>query len=143
MKEIDGNDVYVKHLTMWAIDCGNAHQFHESQRLFEEAKDLLSIVSDDTKVTYYSQYGFYLIKTNENTRAADVLKKGIELCIESIGEDYGLLTTMYHNLGRAYMLQHDYANALLYLNKSKDLQMKLNDKVMQRTLDYISECESK
>ena len=50
---------------------------------------------------------------------------------------------MYHNLGRAYMLQQDYDNALLYLNKSKDLQIKLNGKAMQRTLDYIKECESK
>lgn len=143
IKEIDGNDVYAKHLTMWAIDCGNAHQYQEAQRLFEEAKGLFSIVSDNTKVTYYSQYGFYLIKTNENSRATDVLKNGIKLCVESLGEDYALLTTMYHNLGRAYMLQQDYANALLYLNKSKDLQIKLNGKAMQRTLDYIKECESK
>ena len=50
---------------------------------------------------------------------------------------------MYHNLGRAYMLQQDNANALLFLNKSKDLQMKLNGNAMQRTLDYINECESK
>ena len=143
IKEIDGNDVYAKHLTMWAIDCGNAHQYQEAQRLFEEAKGLFSIVSDNTKVTYYSQYGFYLIKTNEIPRATDVLKNGIKLCVESLGEDYALLTTMYHNLGRAYMLQQDYANALLYLNKSKDLQIKLNGKAMQRTLDYIKECESK
>jgi tetratricopeptide (TPR) repeat protein len=143
IKEIDGNDVYAKHLTMWAIDCGNAHQYQEAQRLFEEAKGLFSIVSDNTKVTYYSEYGFYLIKTNEIPRATDVLKNGIKLCVESLGEDYALLTTMYHNLGRAYMLQQDYANALLYLNKSKDLQIKLNGKAMQRTLDYIKECESK
>ena len=143
IKELDGDDVYAKHLTMWAIDCGNAHQFQEAQKLFEEAKGLFSIVSDNTKVTYYSQYGFYLIKTNEIPRATDVLKNGIKLCVESLGEDYALLTTMYHNLGRAYMLQQDYANALLYLNKSKDLQIKLNGKAMQRTLDYIKECESK
>lgn len=143
IKEFDGDDVYAKHLTMWAIDCGNAHQFQEAQKLFEEAKGLFSIVSDNTKVTYYSEYGFYLIKTNEIPRATDVLKNGIKLCVESLGEDYAFLTTMYHNLGRAYMLQQDYDNALLYLNKSKDLQIKLNGKAMQRTLDYIKECESK
>ena len=27
IKEFDGDDVYAQHLTMWAIDCGNAHQF--------------------------------------------------------------------------------------------------------------------
>jgi hypothetical protein len=41
------------------------------------------------------------------------------------------------------MLQQDYDNALLYLNKSKGLQIQLNGNAMQRTLDYIKECESK
>lgn len=143
IKQIDGEDIYAEHLTMWAIDCGNVHQFHKAQRLFEEAKGLFSIVSDNAKVTYYYRYGFYLIKTNESSKATDVLKNGVKLCVDSFGEDYVLLTTMYHNLGRAYMLQQDYSNALLYLNKSKDLQIKLNGKAMQRTLDYIKECESK
>lgn len=143
LKEIDGNDVYAKHLTMWAIDCSNAQQFNKAQMLFEETKDLFSVVSDSTKVVYYSQYGFYLIKTNDSSKAIDVLEDGIKLCLKNIGNEFALLTTMYHNLGRAYMLEQDYARALLYLNKSKDLQIKLNGYAMQRTLDYIKECESK
>ena len=140
IKEIDGNDTYAIHLTMWAIDCWNSSHSSEAQRLFEEAKGLFPTLSDKTKVTYYSQYGFYLIKSNKSSEAIDVLNNGIKLCVESQGDYYSLLTTMYHNLGRAYMLQQDYANALLYLNKSKDLQIKLNGKAMQRTLDYIKDC---
>ena len=143
LKEIDGNDVYAKHLTMWAIDCSNAQQFNKAQMLFEETKGLLSVVSDSTKVAYYSQYGFYLLKTNDSSKARDVLEDGIKLCLKNIGNEFALLTTMYHNLGRAYMLEQDYARALLYLNKSKDLQIKLNGYAMQRTLDNIKECESK
>lgn len=143
LKEIDGNDAYVKHLTMWAIDCSNAQQFNKAQMLFEETKGLFSIISDSTKIVYYSQYGFYLIKTNNSSKAIDVLEDGIKLCLKDIGNEFALLTTMYHNLGRAYMLEQDYARALLYLNKSKDLQIKLNGYAMQRTLDYIKECESK
>ena len=143
MKEIDGNDVYAKHLTMWAIDCSNAQLFNKAQMLFEKTKGLFSVVSDSTKVAYYSQYGFYLIKTNDSSKAIDVLEDGINLCLKNIGNEFALLTTMYHNLGRAYMLEQDYARALLYLNKSKDLQIKLNGYAMQRTLDYIKECESK
>ena len=143
LKEIDGNDAYVKHLTMWAIDCSNAQQFNKAQMLFEETKGLFSVVSDSTKVAYYSQYGFYLLKTNDSSKAIDVLEDGIKLCLKNIGNEFALLTTMYHNLGRAYMLEQDYARALLYLNKSKDLQIKLNGYAMQRTLDNIKECESK
>lgn len=143
MKEIDGNDVYAKHLTMWAIDCSNAQLFNKAQMLFEKTKGLFSVVSDSTKVAYYSQYGFYLIKTNDSSKAIDVLEDGINLCLKNIGNEFALLTTMYHNLGRAYMLEQDYARALLYLNKSKDLQIRLNGYAMQRTLDYIKECESK
>lgn len=143
IKEIDGVDTYAKHLTMWALDCSNINDYSEAQRLFEEAEELLPTLSDKSKVTYYSQFGFYLIKTNASSKAIDVLKNGIKLCIETLGENYALLTTMYHNLGRAYMLLHDLDNALLYLNRSKDLQIQLNGEAMQRTLDYIKECEAK
>ncbi len=50
------------------------------------------------------------------------------------------LATIYHNLGRAYMLTGYKSDALKYLNKSKDLQTKLYGKVLERTLQYINEC---
>ena len=75
--------------------------------------------------------------------AIEVLSSGIELCHIVMGGNDAWLTTMYHNLGRAYMLQQDYTNALLYLNKSKDMQIRLNGNAMQRTLDYIKECKAK
>lgn len=143
IKEVDGIDTYAKHLTMWALDSSNINHSFEAQRLFEEVKDLFPTLSNKTRVTYYSQYGFYLLKTKEISKATDVLKEGVRLCVEVLGEDDVLLTTMYHNLGRAYMLKEDYANALFYLNKSRDLQIQLNGNSMQRTLDYITECESK
>lgn len=143
IKEIDGIDTYAKHLTMWALDCSKINHSSEAQSLFAKAKELFPTLSDKSKVTYYSQFGFYLIKTNASFKAIEILKNGIKLCVETLGENYALLTTMYHNLGRAYMLQQDLANALLYLNKSKDLQVQLNGYAMQRTLDYIKECESK
>lgn len=143
IKEIDGNDIYVRHLTIWAIDCYNANYLDEARMLFEEIKSYYPNMSDNTKVAYNSQYGYFLIKTNESGKAVDILKEGIKLCKDTFGENYALLTTMYHNLGRAYMLQQDYANALLFFNTSKTLQIKLNGNAMQRTLDYIKECETK
>lgn len=51
-----------------------------------------------------------------------------------------ILANIYHNLGRSLMLIRNYKDALIYLNKSKDLQMKLYGEVTSRTIDYINEC---
>lgn len=51
-----------------------------------------------------------------------------------------ILANIYHNLGRAIMLVRNYKDALIYLNKSKDLQMKLYGEATSRTIDYINEC---
>jgi len=51
-----------------------------------------------------------------------------------------ILANIYHNLGRSLMLIRNYKDALIYLNKSKDLQMKLYGEVTSRTSDYINEC---
>ena len=143
IKEIDGDDLYASHLISWAVDLIKANQTDRALELFKEVNLLLPIISDKTKIYYYSQYGFASIGLTNYHEAIESLKSGIALSIRIDGVDNIWLTTMYHNLGRAYMLQQDNANALLFLNKSKDLQMKLNGNAMQRTLDYINECESK
>lgn len=58
-------------------------------------------------------------------------------------EDSPVLANVYHNLGRAYMLNGKTKEALAYLNKSKDLQLKLYGDVTERTQQYIKECNSK
>ena len=52
-----------------------------------------------------------------------------------------LLATIYHNLGRSYMLLKNYSTALKYLKKSRDYQYSLFNKVSERTLQYIQECK--
>jgi tetratricopeptide (TPR) repeat protein len=51
-----------------------------------------------------------------------------------------ILANIYHNLGRSMMLVRSYKDAFIYLNKSKDLQMKLYGEATSRTIDYINEC---
>jgi tetratricopeptide (TPR) repeat protein len=58
-------------------------------------------------------------------------------------EDSPVLANIYHNLGRAYMLNGKIKDALAYLNKSKDLQLKLYGEVSERTTQYIQECSKK
>jgi hypothetical protein len=83
------------------------------------------------------------LKSGKLERAISTIDKGIKLTINEKGEKCIELTTLYHNLGRAYMLKGDYSSALSALNKSKYLQLELEGEVMQRTADYIKECESK
>lgn len=52
-----------------------------------------------------------------------------------------LLATIYHNLGRSYMLLNNQSTALKYLTKSRDYQNTLYNKVSERTLQYIQECQ--
>ena len=86
---------------------------------------------------------FVCIKTNKYDEAIDYATKGIDFTKEGKGEDSMAIESLYHNLGRAYMLKGVYTEALTALNKSKELQLKRKGEVMQRTADYIKECESK
>lgn len=56
-------------------------------------------------------------------------------------ENPSLLATVYHNLGRAVMLEGSKTEAIEYLTKSKDLQMNINGEVAERTLLYLQECQ--
>ena len=57
-------------------------------------------------------------------------------------ENAQTLATVYHNLGRAYMLLGDKTSALAYLMKSKDMQTSLYGEVAEKTLIYIQECQN-
>ena len=58
-------------------------------------------------------------------------------------DNTSLLATLYHNLGRATMLAGSKADALKYLNKSKEMQVSLYGEVSERTAQYITECSAK
>ena len=55
-------------------------------------------------------------------------------------KDLQLLSDIYHNLGHSIMLQGNNSKALKYLNRSKEIQLKINGKVKEITLLYIQKC---
>ena len=57
-------------------------------------------------------------------------------------ENVQTLATVYHNLGRAYMLLNDTSSALTFLKESKNLQLAIYSEVAERTLLYIQECQN-
>ena len=58
-------------------------------------------------------------------------------------ENSSLLANIYHNLGRAYMLENDKVKALKYLNKSSKIQKHTYGSVLDRTTQYINECQTR
>ena len=56
-------------------------------------------------------------------------------------ENAQTLATVYHNLGRAYMLLNYKSSALRFLTESKNLQNTIYGEVAERTLLYIQECQ--
>ncbi len=143
MKEQNDDDYRSSFLIDWSVECANNGNMEKAEELADIVEDLLSNLSNVSKIRQYSQLGFVYIKTEKYNKSIDNINKGIKLAIQEKGDKCIELTTLYHNLGRAYMLKGDYSNALSALNKSKILQLELEGEVMQRTADYIKECESK
>lgn len=143
MKEQNDDDYRSSFLIDWSVECANNGNMEKAIEIANIVENLLPNLSDMSKIRQYSQLGFVYIKTENYNKSIDNINKGIKLAIQEKGDKCIELTTLYHNLGRAYMLKGDYSNALSALNKSKILQLELEGEVMQRTADYIKECESK
>ena len=134
---------YLRYLINWSSECANSGNKEKCTELVNRINDLINYVSLDDRIIAYNQMAFACIKTNKYDEAIDYATKGISLIIKEKGEGSMILETLYHNLGRAYMLKGVYTKALSALNKSKELQLKHKGEVSQRTADYIKECESK
>ncbi len=143
LKQENDDDKYSLFIIDWCIECVNTAEIEKAKELTERAESFLDKVSVNTKIILLSQLGFVYIKIGQYDISISNINKGIELAIKETGKKAPILETLYHNLGRAYMLKEDYHNALSALNKSKSLQMELEGEVSQRTADYIKECESK
>lgn len=134
---------YLRYLIYWSRECANSGNNEKCAELINKINELMNKISIDDKIIAYNQMAFVCIKTNKYDEAIDYATKGIDFTKEGKGEDSMAIESLYHNLGRAYMLKGVYTEALTALNKSKELQLKRKGEVMQRTADYIKECESK
>jgi tetratricopeptide (TPR) repeat protein len=141
--EMHNDTYYRRHLVSWATECINANDIEKANQLMSKVESLLNHGTIEMNIGTLSNMGFVYLKSGKLERAISTIDKGIKLAINEKGEKCIELTTLYHNLGRAYMLKGDYSSALSALNKSKNLQLELEGEVMQRTADYIKECESK
>lgn len=130
-------------LIYWSQECIMSGDINKSEELMSKAEELLEKVSTDEKIRLYLHLGLVYVKSEKPEKAIHFNKEGIDFTVKVKGERCSEMATFYHNLGRAHMLKGDYSTALTTLYKSKDLQLEIEGEVMQRTTDYIKECESK
>ena len=143
IKRMNDSNYYLRHLMNWSIECIHTNDNDKANNLLDKAAPLLEGADNDVKIQALSNMGFVYLKSERLDKAIDILKIGIDMAIKLKGEKCPELATLYHNLGRAYMLKKDSAQALSALNKSKSLQLDLEGNVMQRTIDYIKECQGR
>lgn len=125
-----GNGAY------WKQDYSNAIRYYEkylSPNYKRESGTNYEEIVNQLSVSY--------ILTGQQAKAQSFLKaflKSDESRLKK--EDSPVLANVYYNLGRSYMLNGKTKKALVYLNKSKDLQLILYGEVTKRTIQYIQEC---
>lgn len=114
--------------------------FCESEKLYLSQKNLTlkSMAFFDA----CNVLGVELLKLNKLQEAYANLKEAEQFCLSVFDSENGIHAILYHNLGRCYMLQKDYANAQAYLTKSKELQILLYGSPIDRTILYLQEVET-
>lgn len=134
---------YANHLINIATCYCRLQKKDEAYEKLNNAKELFEKVTAETQVNILSSEGYIKLMFKDYEEAVHCLEKTISFTTEKLGSEYEILTTVYHNLGRTYMLQGDYQKALENLYISKSLRLKLKGDVFERTNNYIIECEKK
>lgn len=126
-----GNGAY------WKMDYPNAIKYYERYITSNKRE------SDTNYEEITNQLSVSYIFSGHPEKAKDLLE-----CLLSADEDRlkrenaQTLATVYHNLGRAYMLLNNKSSALKFLTESKNLQNTIYGEVAERTLLYIQECQN-
>ena len=141
------NEIYPPH-SIYRFAGNGAYWTHNYEMAIKYYTQYLDPINKKERGTSYeeiiNQLSVSYILANKPKEAKllliDYLKTD-EKRLES--ENISTLANIYHNLGRAYMLDNSKSEALKYLNKSKDLQIQIWGEVFEKTRLYIEECMSK
>jgi len=126
-----GNGAY------WKQDYPNAIKYYERYFSSNERESGTNYeeITNQLSVSY--------IFSGHPEKAKDLLERLLSSDEDRLKrENAQTLATVYHNLGRAYMLLNNKSSALKFLTESKNLQNTIYGKVAERTLLYIQECQN-
>ena len=125
-----GNGAY------WKQDYPNAIKYYERYFTSNERESGTNYeeITNQLSVSY--------IFSGHPEKAKDLLERLLSTDGDRLKrENAQTLATIYHNLGRAYMLLNYKSSALKFLTESKNLQNTIYGEVAERTLLYIQECQ--
>lgn len=126
-----GNGAY------WKQDYPNAIKYYECYFSSNERESGTNYeeITNQLSVSY--------IFSGHPEKAKDLLERLLSSDEDRLKrENTQTLATVYHNLGRAYMLLNNKSSALKFLTESKNLQNTIYGEVAERTLLYIQECQN-
>lgn len=126
-----GNGAY------WKQDYPNAIKYYERYITSNKRE------SDTNYEEITNQLSVSYIFSGHPEKAKDLLERLLSADEDRLKrENVQTLATVYHNLGRAYMLLNNKSSALKFLTESKNLQNTIYGEVAERTLLYIQECQN-
>lgn len=111
-------------------------------KYFKKGNELIEKVSERSAINFLNTESALNILNGNITIAINTLKT-ILLKYPIKAGNHNIYYSVYHNLGRAYMLEGKTDKAIDYLEQSVTLQKELNGNVMDRTTKYLEECYSK
>lgn len=110
----------------------------EKKHLLQKGLSLKSMAYFDA----CNAVGVEYLKLNKLNDAMLNFREAERFCSSVFDKENSCHEIIYHNIGRCYMLQKDYVKAMIYLTKSKELQVLFYGKPIERTLLYLQEVES-
>lgn len=137
----DNTDDYASLINHYTGSLIMLKEYKKAISIFIKNEDIEERIKPEDLLLLYADKGFAFVQIEDYYNSIEPLKKAAEIAIKTNQENW--LITIYHNLGTAYMKTSNYTEALEYLNLSKNLQLRINGVVMQRTEDYINECLQK
>lgn len=109
---------------------------------FEIADSLLNDPElEETDILYYLSTKSRIYLKSDRCKDAIALLTDVIKKYPLSDSNLSFMSTILHNLGRAYMLNYEYDNALQLLNKSATCQIKSLGTINEKTQQYIQQCE--
>ena len=120
------------------------HNYNQAIHLLSRMYSYLTSLSS-THIPLFVMTVNYLAKcyyrTNNYKESIKYATEGIESYQKTSEKNLEHITNLYDVLGAAYLKANDYTNAILYLEKSAELQLVLNGFIDEETNNNINECK--
>lgn len=137
----DNPQHYLDHLMKWAKFCVDVNDTIKVGELTEKIRLQIDKVPDLRKIPAYANLGFFYIVLDKSNDAIEVSLSGLGMCKKWHKEKSKVSGVLYSNLGKAYMMEDDYDEALPILYKSREIQLWADGFISPKTKEYIKVCE--